>query len=94
MKESIIIQISAENLAELISRNIKKELVKFSSTYRIGILNSTDKPHLTRKEAANFFDVSLSCVDNWCNQGILDPYKVGNRTYFKKSDLLKVLFDL
>ena len=51
------------------------------------------KPHLTRKETAGFFDVSVNCINNWVNNGILSAYKVGQRTYFRKSELIEVMFN-
>ena len=56
-------------------------------------VNSEDKPHYTRKETARFFDVSVNCINNWINKGILKAYKVGNRTYFRKSELIEVMFN-
>lgn len=55
-------------------------------------INSEIKPHLTRKETAEFFNVSVNCINNWVNNGILKAYKVGQRTYFKKSELIEVVF--
>jgi hypothetical protein len=92
MVESTIIQISPNELANFISNELKMQLIKFVANPKVKNLNSTDKPHLTRKETANFFDVSLNCINNWCKKSILKPFKVGQRTYFKKSDLLEVLF--
>lgn len=50
-------------------------------------------PHLTRKETAKFFGISLNCLNDWSNKGIVTPYKVGQRTYFKRSELLQVMFN-
>lgn len=92
MKKNTLIQISPKKLAELISTNLKKELQKIAVQPKVQELNSLNRPHLTRKETAAFFDVSLNCINDWCKKGILEPIKVGQRTYFKKSDLLRVLF--
>ena len=93
MFQSTIIQVSPNELANLISNEVKKELRDFASNPKIKELNQTDKPHLTRKETANFFDVSLNCINDWSKKGILKPIKVGQRTYFSKSHLLDVLFN-
>jgi hypothetical protein len=85
-------QISPKELAILISNEVKKELIKFAANPKVKVLNSTNKPHLTRKETSNFFDVSLNCINDWSNKGILKPFKVGQRTYFKKTDILLTLF--
>jgi excisionase family DNA binding protein len=46
---------------------------------------------LTRKETALFFKVSLVTIHDWVQSGILKAYKVGNRTYFKRSELMSVV---
>lgn len=46
---------------------------------------------LTRKETAEFFKISLYTVHSWMRKGIIKPYKAGNRTYFKQSELIEVL---
>lgn len=92
MTESTIIQLSPKELADFISCQLKMELIKLTTNPKIKNLISTDKPHLTRKETAVFFDVSLNCINDWSKKNILKPFKVGQRTYFKKSDLLETLF--
>lgn len=93
MVKSTLIQITPKELANFISCELKMELVKFTTKPKIKNLISTDKPHLTRKETAKFFDVSLNCINDWSKKEILKPFKVGQRTYFKKSDLLDTLFN-
>lgn len=92
MLESTIIQLSPKELANLISTELKIELIKFAANPKIVELNSTIKPHFTRKETAKFFSVSLNCINDWSKKGILKPLKVGQRTFFKKTDVLSVLF--
>jgi len=48
-------------------------------------------PHLTRQEAANFFNISLNCLNDWCNKGVITKHKVGNKTYFMRDELNEVL---
>ncbi|MDC0176651.1 hypothetical protein OAJ14_00635 [Polaribacter sp.] len=86
------IQMTPKELANLISSEIKTELLKFAANPKVKYLNLTNKPHLTRKETAKFFDVSLNCINDWSKKGILKPKKVGQRTYFKKTDILITLF--
>ncbi|MDG1041151.1 MAG: helix-turn-helix domain-containing protein [Polaribacter sp.] len=92
MKKSTLIQLSPKELANFISCELKMELIKFTANPKINNLISTDKPHLTRKETAKFFDVSPNCINDWSKKGILKPKKVGQRTYFEKAHLLDVLF--
>ena len=93
MVKTTVMQISPQELANIISSMLKRELIKFAANPKVKNLNSTNKPHLTRKETAKFFDVSLNCINDWSKKGILEPKKVGQRTYFMKTDLLDVLFN-
>jgi hypothetical protein len=93
MNKSTIIQVSPNELANLISEQVKADLQQFATNPKVKELEVTNKPHLTRKETASFFDVSLNCINDWSKKGILKPIKVGQRTYFRKSDLLDIMFN-
>lgn len=87
-----ILQVTPIDLVNLISESVKKELIDFSN-------QSKEKPpideneFLTRKETAELFKVSLPTIHDWTNNGILKPYKLGNRTYYKRFELLQTLFN-
>ena len=93
MQNSTIIQVNPDELANLISERVKKELQDFATNPNVKQLEQNEKPHLTRSETARFFDISLNCVNDWSKKGILKPIKVGQRTYFKKSDLIDLMFN-
>ena len=46
---------------------------------------------LTRKEVCTMLQVSLVTVHNWTKQGILNPYRIGNKLRFKESEVLEAL---
>lgn len=48
---------------------------------------------LTRKETSKLLKISLVCLHDWCNKGILKHYKVGNRTYFNRSEIEAVIYN-
>jgi excisionase family DNA binding protein len=77
-------------LATLINDSIKVELTKLKETINP---DSLESPHLTRRETAKFFGVSLNCVNDWTRKGMIKAYKVGQRTYFKRSELMQVMFN-
>lgn len=83
------IQTTPTELANLIAEAVRQEL----KTLNLHVENPSTpvKELLTRKETATFFDVSYVTIHDWCNSGILKPYKVGNRTYFKRSDLMELV---
>jgi len=51
------------------------------------------KEILTRKAAAELLDISYPCMYDWIDNGCLKPYKMGNRTYFKYSEVMETLFN-
>ena len=42
---------------------------------------------MTRKEVAQYFKINIATVRNWSIQGILKKYGVGDRVYFKRSEV-------
>jgi hypothetical protein len=48
---------------------------------------------LTRKETAQLLKISLVCLHDWCNKKILKPYKVGNRTYFIRKEIIRQMYE-
>jgi hypothetical protein len=91
MNQIQLVQITPTELVSLISEGIKQQLKEFN--YFTIETNQKREEHLTRKETAQFFDISLNCLIDWCRKGIVIPYKVGQRTYFKKSEIVDVLFN-
>ena len=47
--------------------------------------------YLTRNEVAEMLKCDLSTLHNWVKKGKLIPYGIGNRVYFKRSEIEKVL---
>jgi hypothetical protein len=84
------ISVNPNELANLIAQSVKTQMQE--------LLISSNKEQrkdeddfLTRRETAQFFKVSLVTVHSWMKDGIIKPFKVGNRTYFKKSELVNVV---
>lgn len=42
---------------------------------------------MTRQETAKFFKVSLTTLWQWNKKGVLNAYGVGNRVYYKRSEI-------
>ena len=84
-----LLNITPHDLTNLIKEGIKSELSELTKS----VHSDESNPHLTRKETAKYFGVSLNCINDWCRKGIITPYKVGQRTYFKRSELVQVMFN-
>lgn len=87
-----LIQVTPEELVNLISESVKAQLKELSSRLE-GNTSSDEKEFLTRKETAELFKVSLVTIHEWQNNGILKVYKMGNRSFFKYSELLETLYN-
>jgi excisionase family DNA binding protein len=87
-----LIQVTPNELANLISENVKMQIQDLAKG-----LSDVDKPHqkevVSRKEVAEMFDVSLVTIHDWIKSGILTPYKIGGRTYFKRTELMELLIN-
>ena len=42
---------------------------------------------LTREETAQYLKISLSTLWHWSKKGILPSYGIGNRVYYKRSEV-------
>lgn len=49
---------------------------------------------LTRDEVKNIFKCDLSTIHNWCKKGKLKPHGIGNRVYFKRSEIEAALLPI
>lgn len=87
MTQVQFIQVTPQELANLIQESVKQSLPPTS----LIPIESKQKEILTRSETANLFSISLVCLHDWVKKQILKPYKVGNKTYFKRSEVLEVL---
>jgi excisionase family DNA binding protein len=46
---------------------------------------------LTREETAEYLKISLSTLWHWSKKGILPSYGIGNRVYYKRSEVESTL---
>lgn len=70
-----------EEFLKLIATSQKKETI-------------SQEEYLTRKEVAELFKVNLSTLHLWCKSGKLKSFGIGNRVYFKRSDIEESLIKL
>ena len=50
--------------------------------------------YLTRNEVAELLKCDLSTIHNWTVKGKLTPYGIGNRVYYKRSEIESVLIPI
>ncbi|ELY2010332.1 helix-turn-helix domain-containing protein [Flavobacterium psychrophilum] len=84
------IQTTPEALVKLINEGVKIQLDEFKKT--LNFPNSDEI--LTRKETCEFLKINSSTLFHWTNKGKLTAIGIGNRRYYKKSELLASLIKL
>lgn len=87
-KEIRIYNLSPDEFKESI-RSIVKELVPKQKN-KLEKLPSTDEL-LTVDETLKLLKCSKQALWNWRKNGILPSYRLGNRVYYKKSDIFNKL---
>jgi hypothetical protein len=73
-------------LVAMIAERVKQEIGAIQRS------NPSDEEVLfTRQEAKIFLSVDLSTLHLWGKQGRIPVYKIANRIYYKRSELLQAL---
>lgn len=86
---TIVTGTTPQQLTENIIEGVKKELQLLKEHYQ----PKEPEQWLTRKQTAKLLKISLVCLHDWVNKGILKAYKMGNRTYFNQKEIETVLFN-
>jgi len=82
--------ISASELRQILSEEIKNALSKFETNE-----TPTDKDELiTRQETAKILKISLPTLNNYSKEGKIQPYNIGSRVLYKKSEVIDSLIKL
>ena len=85
-----MIQITPQQLAELIATAVKEQFNSLKDT----LSNSKENTLLTRQETASFLKINLSTLSNWCRKGRIPSYGIEGRVYFKMSDINSALVQI
>jgi hypothetical protein len=85
MEKGIIqfIQVTPDQLQEAIISGLKKELDKLKKEFQ----PKESVEFLTRNEVKEMLKVDLSTIHNWTKKGKLKSYGIGNRVYYKLSEI-------
>lgn len=83
MSQIQFIQITPEQLQEAILQGVKSQLDELKKEFQ----PKEPEEYLTRSEVSQLLDIDLSTVHNWSRSGRLKRYGIGNRVYFKRSEI-------
>ena len=75
--------INSNTLLAEVAKLLKSELSKHAAPPQ-----PSPDDFITRQDVADMFKITLVTVHAWINAGILTPYKIGNKTRFKRGEVL------
>ena len=85
METNMLIQISPEQLSEMIISGIREELQKFQS---VSGEKSNNKDLMTRKEVCDYLQCSQTSLWAWTKDGKISATKVGKKkVLYRKNDV-------
>lgn len=88
MESVQFIQTTPKQLVDLITESVKSQLHEFKNSYQNQTANDD---LLTREETYKFLSIDSSTLWAWTNKGKVKAYGIGNRRYYKRSELLECL---
>lgn len=86
-----LIQVTPQELTDLINNTLTDRFKELCTQIQ-GVQPKNEKEFYTRKQTQELFQVSSVTIHEWQKNGILKVYKMGNRSYFKYSELLETLY--
>lgn len=91
METNMLIQISPEQLSQMIISGIREELQKFQS---VSGEKSNNKDLMTRKEVCDYLQCSQTSLWDWTRKGKIIATKVGKKkVLYRKKDVDTFLND-
>ncbi|MGQ8335812.1 helix-turn-helix domain-containing protein [Sunxiuqinia sp. A32] len=87
MKEILVLELTPQELKEMIHITVKAALSEFKEELR----PKEPEELLTRKEVVKLLQISLTTLYHWTRDGKLKQYKTGGKVYYKKNEVLTAL---
>lgn len=88
MTNSILLQnLTPESLAELIKEGVKSQLEEFKKNF----ISNDPVELLTRKQTCQFLQIDITTLWTWTKKGKVMAHGIGNRRYYKRTELLEAL---
>ena len=90
MPQLQFIQTTPEQLQEAILQGVKKQLEELKTNFQ----PKEPEEYLSRAEVAKLLKVDISTIHNWGKAGKLKRHGLGNRVYFKRSEVEQAIIEL
>jgi len=82
---------TSEKLVDLFDKKLRRQFEAFKKD--LSNQHSNDEL-LTRDQTCQFLQINSSTLWAWTNKGKVKAYGIGNRRYYKRSELLQCLTEL
>lgn len=84
-----VLQIESIEATDLITRldRMESAIAALSETPTTPAPAESTPGYITRREVANLFKITLVTVHDWTRKGLLTAYKIGNRVYYKRTEV-------
>ena len=89
-----VLQIESIEAVDLLTRldRMEKAISEIASVNPpIAHKNTGATDYLTRREVADKFRISIVTVHDWTRKGIIQAYKIGNRVFYKPTEVENAL---
>lgn len=80
-------EFTIDELADTVAEKLLSKIEVYLKEYA----TKNDETILTREEAAEFLKINITTLWNWSKRGILVPFGIGNRVYYKKQEIIDYL---
>lgn len=90
MQQVQFIQTTPEQLQNAILEGVKQQLQELKSAYQ----PREPEEFLSRAEVAKMLKVDISTIFNWGKAGKIKRYGLGNRVYYKRSEIERAIIQL
>ena len=82
MEPILLNGINLAELKELLREVIDEKLIEIKPS-----TEAKNQEYLSRKEVAQLLKISLTTLNDWSKQGIVQSYRIGNRVLYKKIEI-------
>ncbi|MDT0687833.1 helix-turn-helix domain-containing protein [Autumnicola psychrophila] len=79
-----------KQLQDAILQGVKKQLEELKKQYQ----PKEPEEYLSRSEVAKMLKVDIMTVHNWSKKGKLKKHALGNRVYYKRSEVEQAIVEL
>ncbi len=90
-KNTLLVQLSAGDLADLIKDCVAVEIQKLNNVIQLTPNKTEETEIISRKEASELLKVSYTTLYHWNKDNILKSNKIGNRVYYLRNNVMEKL---